>query len=201
MVPSLDVARYLIHLATPSENEDADCLSHLRLQKLLYYVQAWHLAARNKPLFPGRIEAWTHGPVVEEVYYEFKHYGYQSIPPQQGAEAASLSQQDKTFIQSVWEAYKRFSASALRDKTHREAPWRDARGDLGPNDRSDAEISHDAMRRFFQPRMNQWIFATHPEVKNDLWVQSRQAMEAGRVKTAQEIRRELHRRRTGTDPG
>ena len=113
MVSSLDVARYLIHLAAPSEDEDMDRLCHLRLQKLLYYVQAWHLAARNKPLFGERIEAWTNGPVVKDVYPAFSNYGGQSIPPKEGADLTSLSEQDKAFVRSVWEEYKRYSATAL----------------------------------------------------------------------------------------
>src|SRR5688572_9971276 len=57
---ALDVARYLIQLAA-AEDEPEE-LSHLRLQKLLYYVQGWSLAQRGEAMFPDRIEAWAHGP-------------------------------------------------------------------------------------------------------------------------------------------
>jgi uncharacterized phage-associated protein len=201
MVPSLDVARYLLRLAAPSEDEDVDCLCHLRLQKLLYYVQGWHLAARGKPLFGGRIQAWTHGPVVQDVYPVFSRFGYQSIPPKEGDEPASLSEQDKTFIRSVWELYKRYSASALRDLTHREAPWKDARGDLEPDARSDAEISHESLRAFFLPKLEERMSKCFQHFNKDLWEKSRRAIETGRLQTTQEIRRELQRRRAGADPG
>src|SRR5438034_3936214 len=131
MVSSLDVARYLIHLAAPSEDEDVDCLCHLRLQKLLYYTQGWHLAAYGTPLFGGRIEAWTNGPVVKEVYPLFRDYTYHSIPPKEGDDSPSLPAKVKTFVRTIWEEYKQYSASALRQMTHNEAPWRDARGNLG----------------------------------------------------------------------
>ncbi len=201
MSSSLDAARYLIHLASPSEDEDTDCLCHLRLQKLLYYVQAWHLAVRDKPLFGERIEAWTNGPVVKDVYPAFANYGYHSIPPTEGMEPTSLTEQDKAFVRSVWDAYKQFSAGALRDKTHRESPWRDARGNLGPDERSSAEITHQAMRAYFLPRLDKWLSENDSRVNKGLWERARAAIASGQVQTAQGVYRALHHHRTGTDPG
>ena len=85
--------------------------------------------------------------------------------------------------------------------THREAPWRDARGVLGPNDRSMAEITHEAMLAFFLPRLDKWVYHRDPHVNKDLWEKARKAVESGRVQTVQEVRRELHRRCAKPDPG
>lgn len=199
MASSLDVARYLIHLAAPSEDEDVDCLCHLRLQKLLYYVQGHHLASRGKPLFSGRIEAWKHGPVVKEVYAVFSGYGCQSIPPKEGADPDSLSEQEKLFIASVWEEYKQYSASALRAMTHREPPWEEARRGFGPQDRCNVEIQADTMRSFFAKALDERVFQSDKRIDKSAWARSGEAIESGRTRTTEEIRRELHRRRAGAD--
>jgi uncharacterized phage-associated protein len=201
MASPIDVARYLIHLAAPSDDEDVDCLCHLRLQKLLYYVQGWHLAAYGKPLFAGRIEAWTHGPVVRELYPVFAGHGYQGIPPEEGAEAPSLSSKDKDFIRSIWEEYKQYSATALRTMTHKEGPWLEARGSRAPDERCDAEITHQSLLAFFRPLLEIRLCQSDPRIDKAMWEKSRQAMESGKGQTTQEVRRELHRRRSAADPG
>ena len=69
------VANYLLSYAK-KRNSSVD---NLKLQKLLYYAQAWHLVFRGKPLFRERIEAWVHGPVVPLIYREYRKYGYLQI--------------------------------------------------------------------------------------------------------------------------
>lgn len=54
------------------EEEDADLISNLKLQKLLYYAQGCYLALKNEPLFNEQIVNWAHGPVVEEIYHKYK---------------------------------------------------------------------------------------------------------------------------------
>lgn len=201
MALAIDIARYLIHLASPSEDEDVDCLCHLRLQKLLYYVQGWHLAVYSKPMFSGRIEAWTHGPVVREVYSSFADCRCHGIHPREGAETDALSTEEKEFVQSVWDEYKQYSASALRTMTHQEPPWREARGTTGPRERSDEEISQDAMRSFFVQKFDERVFQNDERIDKDLWKKARKDIESGRVQTTQEIRHELHRRRAGSNQG
>jgi len=147
MATALDVARHLIKLA--AAEEEPEFLSHLKLQKLLYYVQGWSLALRNKPMFDARIEAWSSGPVVRSLYAHFADYGYRPIPPDDVGEAVGLSGPEKFFIGSVWEALKGYSASSLRAMTHKEAPWLDARKGLAPAERSNREITRSALKRFF----------------------------------------------------
>lgn len=147
MAKSLDVARNLIHLA--AAEEEPENLTHMRLQKLLYYVQGWSLALRGKPMFNGRIEAWAHGPVVRELYSHFTQYGENPIQVNEIPDSEELDTDEVEFIQSVWESYKPYSASSLRAMTHKEPPWVDARGSCAPADRCDTEITHDAMRRYF----------------------------------------------------
>lgn len=63
-------------------------LSNMKLQKLLYYEQGYHLAYFDAPLFPDNFEAWLYGPVVPRVYDMFKSYGNGLIPPCRGAGGA-----------------------------------------------------------------------------------------------------------------
>jgi uncharacterized phage-associated protein len=202
MIPAIDVARYLIHLAAPTEDEDADCLTHLRLQKLLYYVQAWHLAGQDKPFFTGRIEAWAKGPVVRPVYSAFGNRGCIPFPVSEGIEPASLSAKDKAFVRSVWDEYKQYSPTALTALTHREAPWKDTyTAFAGPDGRCSAEITHDAMRAYFTPRLRERLLRSDSRFDPVLLDKTLAAVREGRFRSVQEIRRELHHRRTGTNAG
>ena len=201
MARALDVARYLVHLATPTEDDAADTLCHLRLQKLLYYVQGWHLGATGQPLFSDRIGAWPHGPVVDSLYPVFKAFRL-AVPPTEGADPTSLSEKDKTFVRSIWERYKRYSGLALRSMTHRETPWVEARSRCSPDDPySSAEITPEAMRAFFFPRFVELLKRQDSRINPEKWQASADAIAAGQVRTAKDIRRELHNRRTGLNQG
>jgi len=143
-----EVARYLVHLAANSE--EPDYLTNLRLQKLLYYVQAWSLVMRKKAMFPEKIQAWVHGPVVREAYKRFASKGDAPILPEDiGSAEFSLARAEKGFIASVWESYKGYSASKLREMTHQEDPWINARKGYGPADACAEEITVDAIREYF----------------------------------------------------
>lgn len=55
-------------------------LTPLKLQKLLYYVQVNYLVNNNgEPLFSEPIQKWQYGPVVPNVYFEFKDNGISHI--------------------------------------------------------------------------------------------------------------------------
>jgi uncharacterized phage-associated protein len=154
MARAFDVANYLIRLGTAED--EPQYLTHLQLQKLLYYTQGWSLALRDAPLFGERIEAWAHGPVVRDVYPAFAAYG--SLPitsivattDDPGYDCPSdLSDDECDLITAVWSVYKKYSASHLREMTHNERPWIEARGQLGPADRCDREITFASMERYF----------------------------------------------------
>ena len=64
MYSVLDVAKYVIFYS----NEKKYDISNLKLQKILYFIQAEFLVSENEPCFYEEIEAWNFGPVVPEVY-------------------------------------------------------------------------------------------------------------------------------------
>lgn len=104
--------------------DGADCISNLKLQKLLYYAQGSYLGITGNVLFDDPIVAWKHGPVVESIYHRYKRYGYLGIP----ADEISLPEFDpetESILESVYDTFGQFSAWKLRDKTHEETPWRE----------------------------------------------------------------------------
>lgn len=84
MYSALDIAKWFLNynlFLRNVDNEDTDDISNLKLQKLLYYAQGCYLAMYDAPLFKEDIVAWAHGPVVREVYDEYKAYGSGGITP------------------------------------------------------------------------------------------------------------------------
>jgi len=147
MAKALDVANFLVRLA--AAEDEPDYLTHLRLQKLLYYAQGWSLALRDMPMFSERIEAWVHGPVVPDVYRSLAGSGSDVILADRFPEPPDLTDEEADFIESVWTAYKDFSAVRLRAMTHAEAPWKAARGNRPSEAACQNEITHEAMKAFF----------------------------------------------------
>lgn len=145
MVASVrDVARYLLNQADPDVGE---LISHLKLQKLCYYAQGFHLALFDQPFFPERIEAWTHGPVSPDLYVDYRSYASGPIPVPETSDFSVLSDDQRGLLDEVYEVYGQYSAWKLRNMTHEEAPWIEAAKNGG------GVITHDAMREFFKTRL------------------------------------------------
>jgi uncharacterized phage-associated protein len=138
-------------------------MSHLKLQKLLYYTQAYHLVYFEKQnIFDDQPEAWVNGPVYRAVYNSFKHYGvYQPIKVKEGSDekiemrykqlksSIDLSDEQWKFINSVLNYFGVKSHEELVLSTHRELPWNEARKDIGPFDYSNEKLSFDTMYNFY----------------------------------------------------
>lgn len=74
---AMDIANYIIWYVNNTLQRST--LTPLKLQKILYYVQATFLAQHGQPLFNEPIQKWQYGPVVPSVYFEFKDYGISHI--------------------------------------------------------------------------------------------------------------------------
>lgn len=141
----------------PSANEVASVvlarsgpwMDSMRLQKLLYYVQAWHLAVTDEPLFPERIKAWRDGPVVPQVWHERKDRSSRRAAVQY-ADSVELDETTSDLIDLVLAAYGSMSGEELGALTHVEQPWREARGDLPEDAESQAVISLPSMARYYR---------------------------------------------------
>lgn len=127
-------------------------ISNLKLQKLLYYAQAWHLALYDRPLFSDDIEAWVHGPVVRAVFREYKPFGWKPIQIDR-AIVQTFDEAEMDHLKEVARVYGKFDSIDLERMTHHEAPWRDARGNLAPDEPSNRVIKHEAMKKYYGARL------------------------------------------------
>lgn len=119
-----DVANYFIWRV--NEDEDSgDNITNLKLQKLVYYAQGFNLAWYGEPLFPEPIEAWTHGPVVRSLYFDYSSYGANPIPTPVDFDPASIDSRTRQLLEEVYSVYGQYSAWGLRNLTHDEPPWKD----------------------------------------------------------------------------
>jgi len=103
--------------------EDAEYISNLKLQKLLYYAQGVYSALTGDLLFDDNIVAWRHGPVVESVYHEYKHNGPEGINFSDNFDFSSVDQSARSILETVYDYFGQYSAWKLRDMTHEEKPW------------------------------------------------------------------------------
>lgn len=122
-------------------------ISNLKLQKLVYYAQAWHLVVFNEPVFDDKIEAWVHGPVVRELYSKYKDYGWMPIPPPETE--VEISDDLKQFLTEIMDIFMKYDGFELEKMTHSEPPWIIARGSLPPDANSDSEITNSSMIDYF----------------------------------------------------
>ncbi|MDQ1351210.1 MAG: hypothetical protein QG657_1512 [Acidobacteriota bacterium] len=137
-VSAKDVAAYILQKLGP--------MTTMKLQKLLYYCQAWSLVWDEEPLFHEGIEAWANGPVVREVFEE--HRNMFTIDRASG-DPTKLSAKQKESIDSVLSFYGEKSSQWLSDLTHLEDPWKNARVGLAPGERSNKIISPAAMMEYY----------------------------------------------------
>jgi uncharacterized phage-associated protein len=141
------VADTLIHLARERHID----ITNLKLQKLLYYAQAWNLVFKDEELFAEDIEAWIHGPVVPSVFRRFKSFRWNTIDsPVNAVTDDALG----SHLVSVLDAYGKFGANQLERLTHEEEPWRIARSGVAPDAPSNAVISKKSMKTFYTDIFN-----------------------------------------------
>ncbi len=148
MSQALSVAKELVRLSLSGDEKDP--LTNLRLQKLLYYSQAWSLVLRESELFSDELEAWGYGPVVPTVYHHLPDGpAADPVPVETFAGAPDLEGEEAEFVRSVWEAYNPYSALQLSRMTHEEMPWRKAWGGRPPDETGSAPISVIDLEDFF----------------------------------------------------
>lgn len=136
-----DIADYFITLV---DEDTGEVFTNLKLQKLVYYAQGFHLALYDKPLFNERIEAWLHGPVVPELYQIYKGYKSQPVPVSEGFDVSQFTEEVKELLNEVNLVYGQYSAWRLRDMTYEELPWQES------YEKIDKTISHESLKSFFK---------------------------------------------------
>jgi uncharacterized phage-associated protein len=139
MVSVFDVAQFILR--------ECGSMTAMKLQKLVYYCQAWSLVWDEKPLFRERIEAWANGPVVRELFdYHRGQFRVNSIPK---GNPEKLNARQKETVLAVLKYYCKKSSQWLSDLTHMEDPWREARRGIRENERGSQVISHASMIEYY----------------------------------------------------
>ena len=139
MVSAHDVAAYILKKHGP--------LSAMKLQKLVYYAQAWSLVWDDRQLFAEPVEAWANGPVVRSLYD--CHRGQFEVRDWRWGDPAKLDDAARETVDAVLDYYGGRNAQALSDLTHRELPWREARRDVPDGERGAAPISLATMAEYY----------------------------------------------------
>lgn len=134
--------------------------STMKLQKIVYYSQAYHLVRYDQPLFSERIEAWRNGPVVRDLY-DLHAHEFVISDGYFGADlTGQLQEHEVAAIDHVVNVLGKRTGKELSELTHSEAPWRNARGDIPPHWSSSSLISIEAIKNYYgSPACTNPVFA------------------------------------------
>lgn len=139
-----DVARFFLSKSS---------MSHLKLQKMCYYAQAWYLAIFGRRLFDEDFQAWLHGPVSPTLYQRYKQWGVYAIS--QYAGAVDLNTDTEDFLEMIYGIYGVYSGRQLEKLTHSEEPWKQARN--GAKGYCTNIISDDSIAKYYRNTLFQKI--------------------------------------------
>lgn len=146
MIDSIQLCRYVL--------KRVGSINQLKLQKLIFYIQAFHLVFFDGPLVADEFEAWVHGPVSKKIWHHYKDqsYIYKDIPVPRGKAGPpkTLSREQVELIDEVLQAYSPLTSYQLEVLTHSEPPWIEARGNCLPEERCENSISRDSMKRYYR---------------------------------------------------
>lgn len=144
MPTARDVANYFLALADANADGDGEGITHLKLQKLVYYAQGFSLAAHGRPLFNEPLEAWQHGPVQPGLFAAYAQHGRAPIPAPGNFNFDLFTDDERLLLDDVFNVYGQYSAWKLRNMTHEEPPWQNA------FQRANKTITHAEMRDYFR---------------------------------------------------
>lgn len=135
-----DIAQYIL--------EKQGEMTTIKLQKLVYYCQAWALVWTETPLFDSPIEAWANGPVTPELFCA--HQGQFRVNENSAiGNSGTLSADSKDIIDNVLKGYGDRPSQWLVELTHLEDPWKNARIGIPAGVRCNTEITHEAMATYY----------------------------------------------------
>lgn len=142
MASVLDVASYIL--------DRTGDVSTMKLQKLVYYSQAYHLVRTGHPLFTEHIEAWANGPVVPRLFAYHKGafiINKHNLP--NFANSSHISDWEGSSIDRVVQVLGHYTGAQLSELTHAERPWRNARKGLAEGSYSQAPITIKEIQAFY----------------------------------------------------
>lgn len=165
---SLEIANAFLDIAKQNSCSD---VTPMKLQKLVYFAQGWHLGVTNTPLIDEQIEAWKYGPVVPNLYQAAKKFGnkpitgsltqltcgtdlklYEQEPRLDENEFARLSD----FLNWIWKQYGSYSGVVLSNLTHQAGtPWHNTLAQYGGTIPNHTDISSEEIKKHFADQFSQ----------------------------------------------
>ena len=129
-------------------------VTQMKLQKLVYFAQGHHLAKYGRSLISENFQAWMYGPVIPEIYNDFKLYGSRPItntaeftPSPTYRPPFRLDAEAIDTINYTWDVLKHYSAMSLSNWTHHpEGPW----SKVYDPDVKSTPINNDEIKQYFQ---------------------------------------------------
>lgn len=149
-IDSINLSYYIINSGKYAN------ISHLKLQKLLYYIQSWHIVFFEKEkLFDDSFEAWVHGPVSRKIYDFFKEQSliHKELEKDESIDtdlSKYLSEEQIELINDVLEEYGDKTPYHLECLTHEEKPWLEARGTCSIDERCNNLINEDTIKEYYE---------------------------------------------------
>jgi putative zinc finger/helix-turn-helix YgiT family protein len=126
-------------------------VTNLSLQKLLYYIKVFGFILLKKDVLNESCEAWVHGPVFPDVYEKYKKFGREVISNEELDICFEnlLSSEEMSMIDYVLKNFGIYNGSILREFTHKEQPWKNARHGLNETDRCRNKIYDEDIQNYF----------------------------------------------------
>ena len=138
--PALHIGEYFVRRFNLLESP----VTHLKLQKLLYYAQGIGFARANIKLIREPFLAWEHGPVVREIYDRYRGNGKAPLAPNEALDITAVSGNETVMavLEETVSLYGLYDPWYLRERTHQESPWAETK--------RNEPISDDKMIGFFR---------------------------------------------------
>ncbi len=135
------VARYILN--------HAGGMTTMKLQKLVYYCQAWSLAWDGVPLFEEDFQAWANGPVCPELFATHRGHFWLDADFYDKYEPYPFTQQQIDTISAILDGYADKEPQWLSELTHKERPWREVRQDIRPGESCNTVIPKELMQEYY----------------------------------------------------
>jgi len=141
-------------------------ITHLSLQKALYYVQGFYYAFFGSFLFKEDCEAWVHGPVYRDIYKRYSGYCYDPIDSVEQPDVSCMPAEEKVLLDSVVKHLCCYSGKTLESFTHVETPWISTRGNLPAEVSTDRIISKQIIGEYFSSVKDKYCMLTPANIKD-----------------------------------
>jgi len=148
-IKPIKVANYFLQKMDVDAGES---ITPLKVQKLVYYCQAWMLCMFDRILFNEDFKAWQHGPVLPDMYIYFKNLGYNSndsLPKVNNLDYI-FDENEKLILEFVWNVYGKYDGKYLETLTHSEKPWQIAWEDRQEVDKGNSNITKQSIRQYYK---------------------------------------------------